>query len=83
MATTRLPYYFDTLFELPDDYRREFQFSEPTSGFRCVIVATKDGLEITDSGDAGERTCSLCLDWMAESIAIVRGDLREIVGEDE
>lgn len=63
------------LIPVPEGYRRTFRFRDSASDFIITITVTHEGVEIAQEGEAGSRTSSLCLDWIAESIGAVRKEL--------
>jgi hypothetical protein len=60
-------------FKIPEDYSREFVFKR--GGFKCVIAVAADGIQIVDFGPADEKATSLCLDWIEESVGMIRKEL--------
>ena len=75
MKTHHLP----SLFPVPKDYRREFQFEAGagtrTGVFKYQIIIDRLGIHLAESGNATAITNSQCLDWLAESIYAVREEL--------
>lgn len=63
-------------FALPRGYSRTFIFDEKASGFREKLTIDEGGIHYQMDGEPGSRrTLSLCLDWIAESIAAVRREV--------
>jgi hypothetical protein len=63
-------------FEIPNDYRREFIFEDPSVEFRHRIVVDSEGIHIWDTDSAVHPvTASRCLDWIEETMYSVRREL--------
>ena len=64
-------------YKAPKGYRREFHFFDPGNGFHERIIV--DGRGITLKTVGGEKITpeqnSRCLDWIAESICMVRAEI--------
>jgi hypothetical protein len=66
-----------TSFRIPKRYRRAFYFEERETGFAQWIIVEAGKLRVLSKGQSSPLGQSRCLDWCAESIAQIRGELEK------
>ena len=77
MAESHLP----LLFPVPDNYRREFHFQDVESGVHSKMVIHSAGIDMVDievPDPAGSRVASRMLDWIEDSIVMVRKEVGDL-----